>query len=104
MSSAPSNTPSKPSSRKPVSTFIAKPTEPDIKAHKEFIAKLEAKMDSIFERQTFSEGSSEKVQKTIDDSHFQDVKTRTRTTKTKPKITDYSKDLSDHEEPAEDSQ
>ena len=91
--------PSKPPSRKPVTAFIAKPKESATKDDKDFIAKLEEKMDRIFEARS----KNLKAPETTDDTGFQDVNYKIRTTKEKTKITDYSKDLSDHEESADGS-
>jgi hypothetical protein len=94
----------KPPSRKPVSFFIAKPKEADhavdTKEDKAHALRLKALMDNIFEpRSSNPLGSPEQ---TIDDS-FQDVKHKEpiRKTKTKTKVEDYSKDLSDHESESE---
>jgi hypothetical protein len=94
--STPVSSTTKPPSRKPVSFFVAKPKETDTKEDKAHALRLKALTDNIVEPRSYNPlGSPEQ---TIDDS-FQDVKHKEpiRKTKTKTKVEDYSKDLSDHE-------
>jgi hypothetical protein len=99
--SSPTSVPSKPPSRKPISFFVTKPKEADhaggTKEDKDHVLRLKALMDNIFEPRSSNSNPLGIPEPTTEDAVFQSVKYKESIRKTKPKITDYSKDLSDHE-------
>ena len=91
--------PSKPPVRRPTSFLVAKSKDADTKEDKSLTLRLKNAMDNIFEPRS-KEANPNPLgipEPTTEEVSFQKVTYKEPARKTKTKIVDYSKDLSDHE-------
>lgn len=95
--------PSKPPSRRPISSFGTKPKEAETKEDKQLTLRLKSAIDNIFEPRATNSNPLGIPDKSQMDDSFQDVKHKEHTRKPKTIVNDYSKDLSDHESESEKS-